>query len=391
MHSWTCNKFLSAALFAAVLLAVCRCGAQVDPEHRSLLEVGYDLPLEGQGPQSGYAYFYYNKPDLIGTNIALRLALAPVYLNSELGFKELLSRYTDFGVGIEGGGYGDNFYEVRQGKFLKGESFNGHGGGSFLSIYQLLNPGMRIPLHLVARGGFHYATFHRQSQTAADFVLPEDQYDFYTRAGLRLAGKEPVLYPDLGMELSFWYQRNWRLTADSYGFDNDRSINPGVNLYWLYGGINYTFKKSGQQVSFAVTAGDSTDSDRFSAWRLGGVLPLVSEFPLVMPGYYYEELTAKSFVHLYAAYEIPLDPGQLFKFRLEAASANLDYLPGFEQNAHWQTGAGCGLTFAPHKKNFQIVLRYGYGFNAIRDGKEGAHSVGILFQYDFGKLKKHKD
>ena len=391
MHSWAGTTSLYAALCVVSLVAVCRCNAQVDPEHRALLELGYDQPLEGQGPQAVYTYFYYNKPDLIGTNTALRLALAPVYLNSELGFRQLLSPYTDFGVGIEGGGYGDNYYEVRQGKFIKAESFNGHGGGASLSIYQLLNPGMRIPLHLVGRGGFHFSTFHDQSQTSPAFELPQDQYDPFTRAGLRLAGKEPGLYPDLGMELSVWYERQWRLTDDAYGFNDDRRINPGVNLCWLYGGINYTFKKSGQQINFAVTAGGSTDADRFSAWRLGGVLPLISEFPLVLPGYYYEELTAKRFVHLYAAYDIPLDPAQRFKFRLEAASANLDYLPGFEQNDHWQTGAGCGLTFAPKKKNFQIVLRYGYGFNAIRDGKEGAHSVGVLFQYDFGRQKKHED
>jgi hypothetical protein len=132
-----------------------------------------------------------------------------------------------------------------------------------------------------------------------------------------------------------------------------------------------------------VTAGGSTDADRFSAWRLGGVLPLISEFPLVLPGYYYEELTAQQFLHLYASYDIPLDRSQLFKFRLEAATANLEYLPGFEQSSPWQTGAGCALTIAPKKKNFQIVLRYGYGFNAIRHGEQGAQSIGILFQYDF--------
>jgi hypothetical protein len=139
-----------------------------------------------------------------------------------------------------------------------------------------------------------------------------------------------------------------------------------------------------------VTAGGSTGADLFSAWRLGGVLPLVSEFPLVLPGYYYEELTAERFVHFYGSYSIPLDQGHHWDFRLEAATARLDYLPGFAQKGDWQTGAGCGITYSPKQKNYQIVLRYGYGFNALRHGVEGAQSVGILFQYDFNARKKAK-
>ena len=234
--------------------------------------------------------------------------------------------------------------------------------------------------------------FTDTSQTADNFTLPGDQVSGYTRGGIRVAGKEPVLYADLGLELSAWFERQWRLDSQSYGYNDDRSISPNVNLYWLYAGLNYAWTNSGNQVSFAVTAGGSTDADRFSAWRLGGVLPLVSEFPLTLPGYYYEELTATEFQHYYAGYDIPLDTADRWHFRLEAATAHLDYLPGFAQRSSWQTGAGGGLSFAPKNKNFEIILRYGYGFNAIRDGKEGAQSVGLLFQYNFEKAaKKHSE
>ncbi len=368
-----------------------KCEAQIDPEHRNLIEFGYDQPLEGQGPQGVYAYYYYNNPDFLRTNIVWRMAVAPAYLDGELGFKGIFSRYTDLGIGINGGVYGDNYYEVRQGNYIKGESFNGDGAGAAVSLYQLLNPGMLIPLNAVARGGMHYATYNNADQTSGSFFLPQDQVNLFTRAGLRLAGKEPILYPDLGLELSVWFERQWRLEDDTYGYDQDRRINPGVNLYWLYAGLNYAFTNTGQKISFALTTGGSTDADRFSAWRLGGVLPLISEFPLVLPGYYYEELTAKSFVHLYGAYDIALDRAHRFNFRVEAASAHLDYLPGFEQSSRWQTGAGGALTFSPKKKNFQIVLRYGYGFNALRRGQEGAQSIGLLFQYDFGASKKKSD
>jgi len=137
-----------------------------------------------------------------------------------------------------------------------------------------------------------------------------------------------------------------------------------------------------------VTVAGSTDADAFSAWRPGGVLPLASEFPLVIPGYYYEELTATRLDHFYASDSIALDRNQLWGLRFEAATARVDYLTGYEQPGRWQTGAGAGLSFAPKKNNFKIVLRYGYGFDAIRHGEKGGRSLGLLFQYDF---KPHKE
>ena len=382
----TCNFPLLVS--AVSLLAGFNAHAQIDPMHRNLLELGYDQPINGQGPQGVYGYYYYNNPDFFNTNTALRLAIAPAYVDGEVGFKQLLSPTTDVGLGFYGGMFGANYYEVRQGNYIKSESFDGSGGGASLSVYQLLNPGMLIPVSVVARGGLRDLTFADTSQTADNFALPDNQVVGYMRTGLRVAGKEPMLYPDLALELSVWFERQWRLDSERYGYGGDRRISPSVNLYWLYAGLNYAWTNSGQKVSFAITAGGSTSGDRFSAWRLGGVLPLVAEFPLTLPGYYYQELTATRFQHFYAAYDVPLDAAHRWHFRPEAATAHLDYLPGFDQRSSWQTGVGGGLTFAPKNRNFQIVLRYGYGFNAIRNGKEGAESVGLLFQYNFEARKK---
>jgi hypothetical protein len=378
------SKILSTGLLLALApLAVL---AQIDPTHRNLLQLGYDQPLTGRGPQALYAYYYYNQPDFIRTNVVLRLAIAPVYLDSELAFKQLISPTTDFGIGLYGGGYGDNYYEVRQGQYWREESFDGHGGGASVNLYQLTNPGMEIPLHAVLRGGFRYTTFEGTDRTANAFQTPDDRATGFARAGLRFAGKEPVLYPDLGLEVSAWVERQWRSRHGLYGYAGDRGTESHTDLFWAYAGLNYAWTNIGHKASLAVTAGGSDDADRFSAWRLGGVLPLVSEFPLVLPGYYYQELTARRFVHLYGSYLIPLDAARRWQFRLEAASAAIKALPGFEQRGSWQTGAGCGLTFTPASKTCQIVLRYGYGFNALRDGEEGSHSVGLLVQYDFDRL-----
>jgi hypothetical protein len=364
--------------------------AQIDPMSRNLVELGYDQAVVGHGPQAAYLYYYYNSPDFFGPGTDLRAAIAPAYVDSEIGFQHLLSPSTDVGLGISGGAFGDNFYDVAQGRYLETQSFYGSGGGTSVSIYQLLDPGKLIPLNAVVRGGFHYATYFDTPQTDAAFKLPRDQFEAYTLLGLRFAGKQPLLLPALGLEVSIWFQRQRDFNADPYGYDNDRSISPYTDLYWLYAGLDYEFKGNGDRFSLAVTAGGSKDADLFSAWRLGGDLPLVTEFPLIIPGYYYDELTATRFVHFYGSYGIPLDEAHRWDLRLEAATARLDYFPGFAQRGDWQTGAGLGLTYAPQQQNYKIVLRYGYGFNAIRYGREGAQSVGVLFQYDLNARKKAK-
>ena len=364
------------------LPGLARLQAQIDPISRSELELGYDEPLEGQDPLGIYAFYYYNDPNFVNTNLALRVVVGPTYADSELGLKHLLSPTTDVGIDVNGGGFLDNYYEVRQGKYLKDQSFDGYGAGPALNVYQLLDPGRLIPVDVVLRSGMHYATYDKDN-TASSFAIPGNQTSLFSRVGVRVAGTQPVLYPDLGLELSVWYEHDWRLDNQTYGFDNDRSIHANVSLFWLYGGLNYTFTNTAQKISFSTMVAGSEDVDRFGAWRLGGDLPLNAEFPVILPGYYYQELAAREFAYFYGSYEFPLEPSHRFSFRTEAATVWLGALSRFEQRSDWDSGAGGALVFAPKRKNFEIVLRYGYGFNAIRDGHQGAQSIGLLFQYNF--------
>jgi hypothetical protein len=372
----------------ALLAATQPCFGQLDPMFRNQIQLGYDQPLSGKGPQAAYAYYYYNDPEFIGTNLVLRAAVAPAYIDSELGFRSLLSPNTDLGIGVVGGLFGDNFYEVRQGTYRQEESFDGHGGGLSLGVYHRINPDQTIPLSAVAKGGVRYSAYDTTDRTAPGFVLPEDRYSGFARGGLRFAGKEPVLYPDLALELSVWYEREWRFSDGAYGFANDRSVRSSVGRYWAYAGLDYAWTNTGHKASFAVTAGGSSDADRFSAWRLGGVLPLVAEFPLILPGYYYQELTAERFVHLFGSYVVSLDSMDRWQIRFEAASAAVESLPGFQEPSTWHTGAGTGVSYTSRRKVFKVVARYGYGFNARRSSGEGSHSVGLLLQWDFERWRQ---
>ncbi len=373
MRSWRWLPFLG-------LLCVAPAGwAQIDPTKRDLFQFGYNAALQGHPPLSIYAFYYRNQPDFLRTNLTLRLALSPTYMDSELGIRDALGPNTDLGIGLAGGGFADSYYEIRQGKYLPKESFDGYGGETSLSLYHLFNPGHLIPLNGVLRGIAHFSTYDPTSDTAPDFRVPEDMGIFSVRTGLRWGGREPTLYPSLAMELSIWYQGEFRTHSDTYGF-GDRFVEQHSHLFWGEAFLAYTLTNIGHTFFVNLTAGTSIDADRFSAYRLGALLPMNSEFPLSLPGYYYQELSAQRFVLLGGTYIVPLESRKRWNATVTAATASVEYLPGLEQPGHWHSGVGGGVFYT--SPSWRVMVGYGYGVNAIRSGGRGAHSIGLLLQLD---------
>ncbi len=358
---------------------------QIDPIKRELVQFGYNAALQGHAPLSAYAFYYRNEPNFLSTNVTLRLALAPTYLDSELGISRALGPHTDLGIGLAGGGFADDYYEMRGGKYYPSESFDGYGVTTSLSLYQLFNPGQMIPLYGVLRGIAHFASYDTGSETASNFQLPQDMGIFSVRTGLRWGGREPTLFPALAMELSIWYQGDFRTEADTYGY-GDRSVNWQSHLFWGEAFLAYTFEKSHASFSLNLTAGTSIGADRFSAYRLGGFLPMVAEFPLWLPGYYYQELSAQRFVLLGGTYTLPLDRNKRWNVTATGATSLVDYLPGLEQPGDWNSGVGAGVFYTSH--TWRVMLGYGYGVNAIRSDGRGAHSIGILLQLDLAPARE---
>jgi len=378
------------ALLWLSLFAPFFAGAQIDPVKRDLIQLGYNQAMEGHAPFAGYAFYYHNQPDFLRTNLTLRLALAPVYLDSELGFVSGLGPHTDFAIGLAGGGFADGYNEIRGGKYIPVESFTGHGGEVSASVYHLFNPADEIPLNLIVRGTAHYSVYERNDNTAAAFQLPSDHGEFSARTGLRWGGIEPTLFPALAMELSAWYEGEFRTDSGAYGYDGDRELNPSSHLFWADAALTYTLPKSQQNFSVRLTVGTSVNADRFSAYRLGGFLPLVSEFPLSLPGYYYQEISARQFVLFNGNYLIPLDKSQRWNLDANVSSAFVDYLPGEAQPGNWLNGIGGGILYRSPSDRFKIVFDYAYGVDAIRSGGRGANSIGILMQWDLGKARGEK-
>jgi hypothetical protein len=366
--------------------------AQIDPEPRNLLQLGVNQSLHNDGPTAAYAFYYWNMPSVPTTNTTLRLAIAPVYVDGELGFKGLLGENTDLGVGIFGGGLYNSYYEVREGNYYRDESFDGHGGGAALSLYHFFNPGATVPLSGIVRAGMNYHAFSDTSDTANNFTLPSNQPFYTLRTGLRWGGKEPVLTPRLAAELSVWYDLEYRPQPGTYGFSGgDWELNSISHRFLASARFIYTMPRSEHYLSLGLTGGAVINADRFSAYRLGGALPFTSEYPLMLPGYFYEELSAQDFGLLYGLYAIPLGRSKSWSIFAGGATAVVDYLEGFEQSGNWNSGVTGGLSFKSKNRRLQAVAAFGYGIDAIRSDGRGGYSAALLLQYNFGKLTSASD
>jgi hypothetical protein len=386
----------SAPLIIALLLLPALASAQIDPIKRDLIQFGYNAAFEGHQPFSGYAFYYHNQPNFLQhTNLTLRLAIAPTYVDSEMGFANALGSYTDIGIGAAGGAFADSYNEIHDGKYIPAESFDGYGGEMSFSIYHLVDPGRLIPLSLVFRLTPHYSAYGRDN-TASDFQLPPDHLDGSVRTGLRFGGVEPTLFPALAMELSVWYEGHFRSNSGYYGYTTpgDPNYDPyhlnfESHLFWSEAALSYTFPNK-QNVYVRLTAGTSAGADRFSAYRLGSFLPLIAEFPLSLPGYFYQEISARQFILLNANYLVPVDKKQRWELVFNASTAVVDYLSGEGQPGSWLSGVSGGLMWHSQTDRWKIMTDYAYGINAIRDNHRGANSIGVLVQMDLGKKPSHE-
>lgn len=370
-------------LVVLVTMAQSRAYAQIDPEQRRLIQVGYNQPIQGRAPIAAYGFYYHNQPQFYATNLTLRLAVAPIYLDAELGFSGLIGPNTDLAVGVAGGGFADSYAEIVHGTFRREESFLGDSAELSTSLYHRFNPDSLIPLYLVLRAGAHQSFYRRESETDDAFELPDDRTTLHFRSGLRFGGQEPSMTEPVAMELSVWHEAQIRMDSGRYGFQEDRQVEGQSQLLWGRALVKYALHPSEHMIAGSLTTGTSWEADRFSAYRLGGILPFSSEFPLSIPGYYFQEVSAKRFALLNGQYSFPLMPSKNWRIDLVAATAWVDYLAGQQQAGDWHSGVGGGITYISPTGSWLASVLYGHGFEAMRTHGRGSDQVAFLFQYDF--------
>ena len=364
---------------------LCLCGplrAQIDDSKRLLLEGGYEDAIANPGPSGAYAYLYMNRPGVAGPGSALRLALAPVYADAELGLPGILGTRTDIGIGFSGGGYAFSRQETIRGDQRHGESFVGHGGGPSLSFYPRIGNIGPVPLSGVIHFAAIYTDYQATAQTDSNFEIPPDEWTGAARAGLRLGGQEPGAARAPAMEFSTWYEARVRDRPGNYGYNKDRSVRRDINLYWMrflivlppYGDT---------RAAGGASVGGGDRLGRLAAYRLGGILTQSSEFPLNLPGYFSQEIAAREYGHVWARYGIPIERSRRFFVNLLAAGAAVTPIRGTDPGGPLHVGFSLGLEFAPAKGALHWELTYGYAPLAVRGNHRGGHTYAVAAELDF--------
>lgn len=357
--------------------------AQLDPEPRANLELGVEGPLRGNGPLSGYGFFLWNRPHFIEEDWYWRVIFAPTYLTSELVRDRWPADGHAIGLGLAGGFFPYDFDEFREGNHKERESFWGHGGETTFTYYRRLKIAELVPLEGQLRLRPQYVVYQRSWETAPQFRLPVDTAIYSARAGIRVGGEPPELLPDVALEASFWYEVSYRQNAGPYGFpEAPIRVQQTTQRAWARGGGIITVTKTHTARVF-FTAGAAHTPDALSSFRLGSALPFRHEFPLVLHGYYVDEVFARRFWLLNASYRFPLWPGsERVRLQLAGDYAQVDYLEGHALPRRTLRGVGAKLTVALTPRTM-LILGYGYGLDAPRDGRFGGHEANTLIEFKF--------
>ena len=354
----------------------------IDAERRTIVQGGLETPLRGNGPLTGYAYLLLTRPHFLHEDLYLRVIIPPGYFISELALDHWPSQNSAIGLGVSGGLWADSQVEFRDGRFEKEESFSGHSGGGTLAYY-LRGPTIGpLPLEGQIRANPKYVMYDRDGDTSPRFRLPENSAVYDVRAGIRLGGVPPELFPDGAAELSLWHAVSYRDKAGRYGFaERPEKTEHLTQRTWTRLGAIYPLW--GAQASAFLNAGIAEDTDPLSAFRLGGGLRLRAEFPYMLHGYNIEEIFARRFVLLNLAYRFPIWPGQdRVHLQLLGDYARVDYLRGHRLPRSGLAGVGTNLSVALTKR-ITLAVGYGYGIDAPRRHGFGGHEVDTQFEFKY--------
>jgi hypothetical protein len=222
--------------------------------------------------------------------------------------------------------------------------------------------------------------YDRDTDTSRRFRLPENSAIYEVRAGVRLGGVPPELFPNAALEVSLWHTVTYRDEAGRYGLPerSEESEHLTQRTWTRVGGI-YTF--SGTHASGFLNAGIAEDTDPLSAFRLGGGLRLRAEFLLMLHGYNTEEIFARRFLLVNLAYRFPIWPGQdRVHLQLLADYARVDYVRHHGLPRRGLAGIGANVSLALTKR-ITLAVGYGYGIDAPRHHGFGGHEVDTQFEF----------
>jgi hypothetical protein len=339
--------------------------------------------VEGDGPISGYFFLLWNRPHFLRDDLYLRVVTAPVYVTAELAREAWPGPNQAVGVGL-GGGYGPySFDEFRDGEYKERESFLAHGAEAAFSYYPRVKLGGVLPLEGQLRLRPQYVRYERGEDTDRRFRLPTDSPIYYGRAGLRLGGVPPKLLPHVALELSLWHEVAYRQVADPFGFaDDPQALEHLVRRSWGRAGAVATPVR-GHTLQVFLTAGTAEHADVLSTFRMGSALVFRHEFPMVLHGYFVDEIFARRFWLLNGSYRFPIWPGtDRVQLQISADYAQVEYFEGRRLPRSGLRGVGLDATVRLTRR-LALVFGYGYGVDAPRGSGFGGHEINMFLEWEF--------
>lgn len=358
--------------------------AQVDVEHRRTITVQAGSAVsQSEEALGGFGFFWFNENNYPWTNTALRVIFAGIYVDSEFSYYVAGNTNLAIGFGVGGGVYMDGVTPYVHGERLSGQTFNGDDVGGRVFINETIpNP---TPLPLNVRVSYFVTQFfyRKASNTSQSFTIPSDFYTQTAQAELRFGGIEPGLLSKRGAELYVCADANYRTGFDTFG----QTIPPVVNAHetdfqHLFASLGAKLPAGPLTVSARFCGGYGNNLDELSAWKLGGNLVNIDPYAYTLHGYYLRELFTDRFLMSNLALTVPLcnQHNLALHFYGDWALARGVQPLARDYDNYFGVGAGVSVRVG---RNIDLLVSYGYGVNAIRNGDRGGHEVAIGLEKNF--------
>ena len=374
-------KFLTTITVACLLTA--SAFAQVDVASRRTLSIQAEEAISSGSEEtlSAIGYFLFNQNNYPWTNTALRVIYAGVFLDAELSYYVAGNTNSAVGLGGGGGAFVDSVTPYVNGERLARQSFSGDDVHARVFVNQTIpNPS---PLALNLRGTYAISeSFYRDNGSTANFNLPTDFFTQTLQAELRFGGFEPGLLAKRGAELYVGADVNYRSNFESFGPNGGPVLGHQSEYERVFSSLALRLPAGPTIVSARLCGGYGDHIDELSAWKLGGNIANVGSYAYTLHGYYLHEFFTDRFVMSNLALTVPVNDDHKLAVHFYGDWTNARGVPPLEREYHNYFGVGSGVSFrGPWKTD--VLVSYGYGINAVRDGEHGGHEVALGLERQF--------
>lgn len=340
--------------------------AQVDVASRRLLSVqsGIGINHSEEAP-SAFGLFLFNENHCPWDATALRVIFAGVYGDAELSYFLPAQSNTAVGVGLTGAVWINGVTPYWKGERIEEAEFTGDLAGGRVFVNQTLVNPTPLPLNLRATYAVKREWFHATDDTA-DGIVPAPFTTHTLQAELRWGGVLPGLLAAKALELYVAGDLNYRDRAR----DDYRRLFAAATVRWPVGTAF---------VGARLCGGTGADLDELSAWKLGGNLKQLGLYTYTLHGYYTREFIARDFALANLAVSHPLADWRRLTGHLYLDHAIVRLL-----DDKWRpfTGLGAGLSCRAWWDT-DVLVSYGYGVQAVRDGHRGGHEIALALERRF--------